>query len=398
MATFGNMFSEYPTDIKPYTGPYRTDEPATDTTQAAPITKEQSIWQNPGFWAEVGKIGSALLSGSPRLKGLSAASSAASEYHTGKQMDRAMTKMLSNVAAGKAPMEGFSNLDTKGLTPAQVENINKTGLSEADKKLEEKYKEIDKKYKEALIGDIEKKQKESETKMNNWNMTIKGWEDGSLKKPSFISDEMIPLLKGLGAEKGEALLSDIVKATKQNPDTAIVTDKKGGNVKGVDKNTGVVRWTLNITPDEGEEGAKAKVGNTSKGDEMAFMEMLPKLRENYLSVQKDPAAAAKLQGIMNMLEDPMKAGQARTMLLGYATPEMQAQFRKRSNQIAASLNAGKGYPEPDKKETPASIQDVTTKLKVDQAKVNKIAADLAKKLKRPPTPTEVKEAYETGGK
>ncbi len=406
MAFYGDIFSNYPNDIKPYSGPYPLEQ---DDQAQASIVKQPLVGQeqepvkwynNPGFWAEMGKIGSALLSGSPRLKGLSAAGAAASEYHAGKQLDTAMTKMLSNIAAGKKPMEGFTQADTRGLTPAQVENINKVGLSETERLTNEKYKDIDKQYKEALIGDIAFKQKEKEQKTKFWNDTISGWKDGTIKKPAFVSDEMIPLLEGLGAEKGEAILSDIIKASKQNPNTTMVTDKEAGKVYGVDKETGVKKWEMNITARESDEGTKAKVGNTTKGDEMAFAEMLPALRQSYINSQKDPAAAAKLQQIMSMLEDPMKAGQARTMLLGYATPELQAQFRKRSNQIAASLNAGKGYPEPDVKETPNVKQDVTTKKKVDMNKLRSVGIELKNKLGRPATPEELRDAYKkaVGGK
>lgn len=397
MASIGTIFRDYPDKESP-----------TSIGPVAPVaqepTKKVPWYDNPGFYAEIGKVGSALLSGSPSLKGLAAAGQVASDYHNAKQLSRAEGKMLSNVAAGRLPMDSFGRSDTMGLTPDQVSKLNQEGLAQRERASMEESRRVADKYKDALIQDMNERRAAKERKEKLKEDTIKGWEDGTIKPPSYVPKDSISLFRLMDADEMDRTLKEMLKTSKEKPNTQFVTDREGRQIIMIDKDTRTKVGEIPLGPAVDSEGkTKALATNTKLANSWTFANMLPALKKSYmdsLGPENKQAAAnfARLEAIING-DDPNNAEKALTTLLGYATPKIREQFRKYTNKAAESLNTGKGYPsltEEDAKQNPyikqdVTIQDINPQI-FTQAKAN--LEKRHKKLGRPPTPTELKAEYE----
>lgn len=414
MGTFGEAFTMLPEEEKNFSMIPPEVIPPVENTVVAPTSTAKPWYDNSGFYAKLGAVGSALL---PKDSPLGKAGAYASNYHQAQQLDNANKNMLANVAAGKSPTEG---LDTTGLSAEQITGLNKSGLEQEKFKQDKVMNastlesgETNRRYQETMMRQVDQNIKLHQNKVTRWDDTIKGWEDKTIKLPKFIPEDFLPVLKSMGSESGDALIKELMRESAANPQTTVVTDKKGGKVHGVDTKTGVIKWSVNTTPDRSGEGG-TKVGFVSKGEEHAFSEMLPQLKESYYkSLGSNAEAAKSLAGVMAMLADPMKAGQARATLIGAASKEQQKAYRTRVNEVSGSLHDSGEIPEPGAGKT--KVATPSTELppvgtpghatlpqgqKVDMKLLREVGSKLQKNLKRPATAQELRDAYAeaAGGK
>lgn len=401
MATMGGYFSNY-----------------SEQEKQPPVTEDKSkaFWDNPGFWAKVGEIGSALVGGKTRL---GQAAKYAAGYHNAQQLDLAQRKVLQNAAAGVDPMTGMTGANTQGLSAEQISKLSDTGVArqsalvkeEREGKLAEstiKSGEAYRDYTGKLASQIDQKMAEKKKLDENWDLTIKGIEEGTIKS-KYITPDMVPILKGLGREQADTIVKEVMRekaaADARGEKTTAHVDSKRGLIMGV--NDKGVQWKVQYA--DPETAVDEKVGQRTRAERAAFQEVLPVLKNAFFASFGDNEKSAKeFNNLLTMLNDPMKSGQARDQLLSYASPEVRNAFYERENEITKSIAGGKGIPPIKDSKSPAA-QDVTSsasgKTKEDRALFTKRATDLLRELTkknggREPTPQEMKEAYDKkyGGK
>lgn len=324
MATMGGYFSNY-----------------SEQEKQPPVTEDKSkaFWDNPGFWAKVGEIGSALVGGKTRL---GQAAKYAAGYHNAQQLDLAQRKVLQNAAAGVDPMTGMTGANTQGLSAEQISKLSDTGVArqsalvkeEREGKLAEstiKSGEAYRDYIGKLASQIDQKMAEKKTLDENWADTIKGVEAGTIKS-KYITPETLPLFKMLGREESEGVIKEIMKEQARFPKTHIDTDREGGKIRGIDQETGVIKWTVPVTPKKEGKTPGEQVGFVRYHTELAANDLYPYLKEEYLKNAKSPQAAKDFDDLFYMTNPNTHERTGLNKLLGLASPELKQAFRVRLDE------------------------------------------------------------------
>lgn len=327
--------------------------PAGTPTSASVEPEAKTPWySNPGFWAKVGSIGSALVG---ERTPLGQAGQVAAQYHNAMQLDQATRKVLANAAAGVDPMSGMDAASTMGLSADQITNLTKTGMvrqSELTKEGREAALAentlatgaVSREYMGALKDKIEDELKQNAM----FEQHIKDVSEGTVQS-KYITPENAEFFKAVGPKRSNEIISEIVKqeeiAKRQGRKTEQV--HLGDRIKLIYSDTGMplAEWKVGAKPaDEGSNKPNASL--ITKAENHAFQEMLPQMKEAYFKTfGKNEANARKFEDLKKLMgsPDPMVATNARNTLLS-VSPDITNAYRLRVNHISDSLHKGQGVP------------------------------------------------------
>jgi hypothetical protein len=301
-------------------------------------------YNNPGFWSQVGGVGSALLSKSPyrSLQGLSAAGGVAANFHQGAQLDLANKRVQANVAAGLDPMQDMTEQETRGLSPEQVSGLSKLGETQRLLQSQLLTGESSRGYTDVLKQRgqqiIDEKNKQEE----NFSYMIDAVKSGQMKH-DIITPENVDLFKSIGSDHAFDLIKEITKQTE-------IAKRQGDKVSHVNLGDKIMLFndTKKIPIDTYPVGAKPKDGGNipdkswhiSTADTEAFRRLSPMLEKAYLAsfgTEEQQLAKKSYQDLTNMISDEKKGPGAINAILGKVGPTAYNEFVAHKNEIAASL-------------------------------------------------------------
>lgn len=344
----------------PLAGDYFSQSDIGEKDKVTPTNVYKSFWENPGFWAKVGEIGSALVG---RATPLGRASEYAANYHNAQQFSDTQRKILANAAAGIDPMTGITNSDTMGLSAEQIDKMTKTGMTRqsdlAKEAREEKLAEntllsgdISRKYTKALTDKLEEDAKQNEM----FEQHVKDVSEGKIAS-KYITSENAEFFKAIGPKRSNEIISEIVKqeeiAKRQGRKTQQV--QLGDRIKLVDSETGmpIQEWKVGPKPADTGTLKKNTAGLITAANKQAFVDLYPEIeKEFYASFKgKNAEAARKMQELKLMFENP-NTSESAMMKMRTMAPNTLDAFTARSNEVLSSYEAGKGTPPLRKLTTP----------------------------------------------
>lgn len=344
-------------------------------TQQTPQTTKIPWYENPGFWSKVGATGAALL---PKWNRLKEAGEYAATYHQGQQLDRAQQRMFANVAAGRSPMEGFTEADTMGLDPKQITDLNKTGVERASALVKEEREgrlaDSTINYQNITSGYQKKLEERVNRELQQEDMFVKYLDDvaeGRVES-KYINKENLDMFRGLGAKRATAIIEEIVKQEEIAKRQGIKTEKIDlkNKIMLVNSQTGmpIQTWDVGVDPNKTASDSD-KSWHFTQADTHAFREMLPTFKAAYFKTFGDNAATAeKFNKLAAMIGDPQLGPGAISEIVSSAPINMYNEYVARKNEIAKSLSRNEGIPErrapidstglPKAKQTPKEIESI----------------------------------------
>lgn len=338
------------------------------TAKTDPILDTGKVpwYNNPGVWSKIGAVGAALL---PQWNRLKAAGEYASGQHQSNQLNRAQQRMFANVAAGNAPMEGFTDADTMGLTPQQITDLNKTGVERQSALAREGREErqlqntletgvVSRNYTSKLAEQIDQELKQTDM-FNNY---IDDVAKGNIQS-KYITPENAQFFKALGGKQSAKVISEIVQEEEKAKRLGRKTEQVnlGNKIMLVDSQTGlpINQWDVGAKPVD-KEPKKNTAGLIEKAREESFVDLYPDLMTEIKSkLGGDEAKTMEaMKRIKLMFGDPKTSGAA-MMELRTLAPNSAGTFDARMNEVLGAFEKGEGKPPLRKNPIDTTTQDKT---------------------------------------
>ena len=377
----------------PLAGDYFSQSDIGEKDKVSPPTvNNKAFWDNPGFWAKVGEIGSALV-GSKTPLGV--AGKYAADYHNAQQFGETQRKILANAAAGVDPMTGITSSDTMGLSAEQIDKMTKTGLTrqsdlakeERENKLAENTLlsgDISRKYTKALTDKVMEDLRQDEM----FEQHIKDVSEGKVAS-KYITPENAEFFKAIGPKRSNEIISEIVKqeeiAKRQGRKTQQV--QLGDRIKLVDSETGmpIQEWKIGPKPADAGTVKKNTADLITAANRQAFVDLYPEIEKEFYASFKGNRAelARKMQELKLMFENPSTTEAAMLKMRSMAPKTLDA-FTARSNEVLSSYEEGKGTPPLRKLTIPTEDSKSNKQSKAQMEKIishPKFQSSMSEKLK-----------------
>ncbi len=203
---------------------------------------------------------------------------------------------------------------------------------------------------------------------SNWDVNLDAWSSfhgdntKGIKPPSYVTPELLPVLKGMGREEGGKLIDKLEQLKQQGVDAKAVAH--GDKIIIYGGKSGKVLDTIDA-PDTKDAATKAWVQGSA--ERQAFLDVAKEAKNEFMAGFQDKEKAAReFDTMMAMLgQSPNADNQMRT-LMGKASEGLRQKWRNLTSHYGKQIASGQTLTPPQA--APGAVPSPEDAVRMEQAK------------------------------